>query len=231
MAISVVCPGCRKRFDVSDQFAGKSGPCPACKSIIKVPEKSAEEVVIHGPTEAAPPPGKTKTGGPAPKPIARKDTAFKPLVAGAIAASALGVAVLAYFTKNIIQEYWFVRAVGLLLVSPPLVIGGYSILRNDELEPYRGRSLYLRAGIVSLVFVILWGVFGQIEVRAFPTEIWQWFMIAPPLFIVAALAAHASLDLDFGSGIFLYSFYVVVTIGLRWLVGMGWIWQAAKPTV
>jgi hypothetical protein len=223
MAILVVCPGCRKRFEVSDQFAGKTGPCPACKTTIKIPEKG-EEVVIHGPAEA--PPGKTKAGRPAPKPVARKDVAFKPLAAAAIAAVAVAVAVVAILGRDYFQEYWLARAIGLMLLSPPLVIGGYSILRNDELEPYRGRSLYLRVGIVSLVYVVLWAVFGQMEARGFPSEIWQWLVAAPPLFVVGALAAFACLDLDFGSGFFLYSFYVLLTVGLRWLAGMAWIWEA-----
>ncbi len=30
---------------------------------------------------------------------------------------------------------------GLLVVSPFLVVAAYTILRNDELEPYRGREL------------------------------------------------------------------------------------------
>ena len=47
MAILVVCQGCRARFQVSDQFAGKSGPCPKCKAVIKIPTKS-EEVTVHG---------------------------------------------------------------------------------------------------------------------------------------------------------------------------------------
>ena len=52
MSILVVCPGCRKRFSVSDKFAGQTGPCPNCKAKIRVPTKE-EEVKIHGPTEFA----------------------------------------------------------------------------------------------------------------------------------------------------------------------------------
>ena len=46
MAITIVCPGCHKRFSVSDNFAGQSGPCPKCKTVIKIPEKSTE---VKGP--------------------------------------------------------------------------------------------------------------------------------------------------------------------------------------
>jgi hypothetical protein len=222
MAIFVVCHGCRKRFEVSDQFAGRTGPCPHCKTQIKIPEKS-EEVVIHGPEEA--PPGKSKTGRPAPKPVARKDTKFRPLAAVAVFAGAIGVVVVAVAARSIFQDYWIARAIGLLLISPPLVVGGYSILRNDELEPYHGRWLYLRAGIVAIAYLALWGVFGQVEGKVLTGEVWQWLIVAPPFFVIGALLGYACLDLDFGSGVFLYSFYVLVSIVLRWLAGIGWIWQ------
>jgi hypothetical protein len=230
MPISVVCPGCRKRFEVSEKFAGQSGPCPHCKTKIKIPEKPAEEVVVHGPGAEAPP-GKTRTatGRAAPKPVARKDAKFRPLVAAAIGGGAVAIALAAYFGRSILTEHLILRAVGLLLVSPPLVIGGYSILRDDELEPYRGKWLYLRAGIVSLVYVILWGVFGWwIEGSVLTGDIWQWLIVTPPFFIIGALVALAALDLDFGSGFFLYSFYALATIILRWLAGAGWIWEAGR---
>ena len=35
MAIDVTCPSCHTRFQVSDKFAGKSGPCPKCKNTIR----------------------------------------------------------------------------------------------------------------------------------------------------------------------------------------------------
>src|SRR6187401_2984774 len=48
MAIDVTCASCKTRFQVSDKFAGKQGPCPKCKKIITVPTKK-DEVVIHVP--------------------------------------------------------------------------------------------------------------------------------------------------------------------------------------
>lgn len=37
MAISVTCPGCRKRLNVRDDWAGRSGTCPACGTQINIP--------------------------------------------------------------------------------------------------------------------------------------------------------------------------------------------------
>lgn len=230
MSIFVVCPGCRKRFEVSEQFAGKTGPCPSCKAPITIP-KVEDQVVVHGPAEA--PPGKTKTGGAPPKPVARKDARFQPVLATIIAAATLAIVVVTFFARSMLAETtwtaWLLRAVGLLLVSPPLVIGGYAFLRDDELEPYRGTELYLRAGILALVFAALWAGFGRLENTFLTGEMWQWVFVAPPFFIVGALAALACLDLDFGSGFFLYSFYVAVTVILRWLAGLDWIWHAGIP--
>jgi hypothetical protein len=223
MSIFVVCPGCRKRFEVSEQFAGRTGPCPSCKTQLTIP-KAEEQVVVHGPAQA--PPGKTRTGAAAPKPVARTEARFQPITAVAIGAGALVVSVVTLAARGVLQEYWLLRAVGLLLVSPPLVLGGYAFLRDDEREPYRGRELYVRAGILATVFAALWAGFGRVESTFLTGEMWQWLFVAPPLFVVGALAALACLDFDFGSGFFLYSFYVAATVLLRWLAGLGWVWNA-----
>ena len=70
MPIQVTCPKCFKRFQVSEKFAGKTGPCPNCKSQIKVPEAS-EEVVIHAPEDDAP---KDRSGQSVLKPLKREET-------------------------------------------------------------------------------------------------------------------------------------------------------------
>ncbi len=231
MSIFVVCPGCRKRFEVSEQFAGKTGPCPSCKTKIKIP-KLEEQVVVHGPTE--PPPGKTQTGHAPPKPVARKDTQFRPVVAVVIGAIVVVVAIATFAARGILGDdnwsSWALRGVGLLLVSPPLVFGGYTFLRDDELEPFRGKELYLRCAILAMAYMVLWAGFGRLE-NTFLTgsDLWQWIFVAPPFFVVGALAALAALDLDFGAGFFLYSFYVAATVALRWLAGLGWIWAAGVP--
>ncbi len=69
MSIRVTCPGCHTRFNVSDKFAGREGPCPKCKKVIRIPDKN-EEVVIHAPEHGP----KDSTGRPLLKPISRKET-------------------------------------------------------------------------------------------------------------------------------------------------------------
>src|SRR5436190_12198702 len=75
MAIDVTCPSCFARFQVSDKFAGKSGPCPKCKKTIKVPEKK-DEVVIHAPEVSGP---KDSAGVAVLKPIGRTETRLSTL--------------------------------------------------------------------------------------------------------------------------------------------------------
>jgi len=41
--MKVICPGCRKSFNVKDEFAGRSGKCPACGAVLTIPEKPARE--------------------------------------------------------------------------------------------------------------------------------------------------------------------------------------------
>ncbi|MFH1920588.1 MAG: hypothetical protein ABIP48_11965 [Planctomycetota bacterium] len=227
MAIRVTCPGCHKRFNVSDQFAGKSGPCPQCKTVIRVPTKE-EEVKLHGPEELA----AGGRGGIAAEPIARLETTLSPVAIASIAAAALVVLIVTAVLgrAEFFEDQGLLKsAVGLLLVSPPLVIAGYSFLRDDEdLSPYRGMALCVRAGICSAAYVALWGIYGYVSGEYLTGELWTWVYVAPPFFVVGGLAALASLDLDFGSGFFHYCFYLAVTILLRWLAGMGWVWVISE---
>jgi len=226
MSIIVVCPGCRKSFKVSDRFAGQSGACPKCKHPITVPKK--EEVVkVHGAEEFADG-GRSTTGQLLTKPIARKKVRFQPVVAVAIGGGALVVLLLTWAAGSLIAGSIVVRAVGLLAVSVPMVIGAYWFLQNDDdLEPYRGTALYIRAGICAAAYVLLWSVYGHVSgTTMMQGEIWQWLFIAPPILIIGALVALGCFDLEFGDGLLHYTFYVVVTILLRAIAGMGWIWEA-----
>ncbi|MCY2992770.1 MAG: hypothetical protein NTY19_33550 [Planctomycetota bacterium] len=155
MAISVVCPSCKKRFSVHDKFAGKKGPCPKCKAIIQVPEKT-EEVVVHVPDAFGP---KGTTGRAVLKPVARADTKVSPVLTAIVIVASLAVLITAWLLRSPKGDVsWLVLTVGALGLAPPLVWGGYAFLRDDELEAYRGRELLLRACICGLVYATVWGV-------------------------------------------------------------------------
>ncbi len=225
MSIIVVCKECRKSFKVSDKYAGKTGACPNCKKPLRVPEKS-EEVKIHAP-EAFEGGGRTKTGKLVTKPIARINAKFQPVTTAIIVASAVVILMATWLGGRAqLFQNTFVTAVGLLVVSPLLVIGAYEILRDDELEPYRGLQLYLRAAVCGTAYAILWGIFAMLSARGLITgELWSWAMVLPPLVVAGGLAATAALDLEFGNGMFHYGFYLLVTLILRWVAGMKWVWD------
>ena len=101
-------------------------------------------------------------------------------------------------------------AAGLLAVSLPLAIAAYSVLRDEELEPYRGRALYLRAGLCGLGYTILWGVFAAAGLRyGYVTgDLWNWVFVLPPFVALGGLVAFATLDLEYGNGVLHYGFYL-----------------------
>ncbi len=228
MSIIVVCPGCRKSFKVSDKFAGKSGPCPSCKRTLQVPTKE-QEVQVHAP-EAFAGGGKSAEGKLITKPIARVNAKFQPVTMAIIGAAVVGVLVVTFIGG---QFKWFgnpfVTAVGLLLVSPPLVLAAYEILRDVELEPYRGTALYVRSAACALGYVVLWGMFALLSSRGIVTgELWNWIFIAVPFVVVGGMAAMGAFDLEFGDGVFHFCFYLVATLVLRWAAGMQWIWNVTQ---
>lgn len=227
MPIIVVCPGCRKSFKVSDQFAGRSGPCPNCKRTLQVPEKS-QEVKVHAPEQFAGG-GKTKTGKLAIKPVAFAPARVEPLKVVLIVASVLVTLAIVWIggrTRLHLFDSMILTALGLLAISPPLSVAAYSVLRDVELEPYSGKELYIRASLCALGYVLLWGLFTLLVSRGLINgELWTWLYIAPPFVLVGGLFALASLDLDFGDSLFHYGFYLLATMLLRWVAGMKWVWD------
>lgn len=228
MPIIVVCPGCRKRYSVSDKFAGKSGPCPNCKTMIQIPKK--EEVIIHGPEEFAGA-GRGITGKPIAKPLTRRIWQVSPVFAVAVAGGTLAVIVATAVlgATGILRENPILGGIGLTLVTFPLVIGGYNFLYDiEELEPYQGRALLIRGAICTLAYVAIWTGFCFFGGRYLTGELWNWLIIGTPFVILGALAAVASFDFDFPTGLLHFGFYVLVATFLRWLAGLGWIWELPR---
>ena len=226
MAILVVCPGCRSRFQVSDQFAGKKGACPKCKAPITVPGKE-EAVKIHGAEEFASG-GKNAEGKIVLKPVARQETKLKTGVILAIVVEIVAVLAVAWFAGSLFKAYLAARAVGLLLVAPPLALGAYFVLRDDELEPYQGKALFFRTAICSLAYVGLWGIFAYANYYGVTADAFGWLYVGPLMLVLGALTALACYDLDFGTGCLHYAFFLFVTVLLIRLAGIGWVWQVGK---
>ena len=228
MSILVVCTGCKKSFQVNDKFAGKSGPCPKCKTVIRVPEKSAE-VKVHTP-EAFGTGGRSTTGKLLLKPIDREDVKFRPVMGYGVGGAVLGLLAATWVLglTGLLENY-VVRGAALLVISPVLAVSAYTFLRDDELEPYRGRELFIRAGICSAVYMILWATFAYVMNNVnHPVELWLWFVIGPPLIAIGAAAGWLSFDIEPGDGFCHYSFYLLVTVLLGWVGRLGWVWDVGK---
>jgi hypothetical protein len=227
MSILVVCTGCKKSFQVNDKFAGKSGPCPKCKTVIRIPDK-AQEVKVHAPEEFGGG-GRGVSGQLALKPIARTPLKVRPVMAAAVAGSVLAVLIVTWLAGGLLQQSLMARAIGLLAISPALAVAAYTFLRDDELEPYRGLPLYYRAAACATGYAVLWGLFWYVKTTMAPTtteplELWQWLFLAPPFLGLGTLAAWVAFDLEIGNAFFHYAFYLLVTIFLGWVAGLGWVW-------
>jgi hypothetical protein len=110
-----------------------------------------------------------------------------------------------------------------VVLAPPVVWSGYSFLRDDEYEPYRGRELWIRVGICSLVYALLWALVPLIAtygLRLDQRELVHIAFLAPLLVALGAFAAYASLDFEFGTGAIHYGMYLSATVLLRLILGL-----------
>lgn len=225
MPIQVTCRHCLKRFQVSDKFAGKSGPCPNCKKTIEIP-KADEEVVIHAPDDGAP---KDRTGTSVLKPIERKETDITKR--GLLATIGIIIAVFAFaFVFRLIetsgQAPLWAQLIGLVALAPPLVWAGYTFLYDQDREPYVGPELRNRVLICSAIFAVLWCVYAFLPVYIFelnePAEMsWTVFGITLCVMIgLGALASAATFELEYFSGVIHAGLYFVAIVLLAFTSGV-----------
>ncbi|MCH2125142.1 MAG: hypothetical protein MK165_10130 [Pirellulaceae bacterium] len=220
MPIQVVCGGCQKRFQVSDQFAGQTGPCPNCKASIKIPQAAGDAVVVHEPEQFGP---KGADGRAVLKPIEREETQMTIPAAAGLAGVIAAIFLGAFFLRNPPDgPPQIVLVAGALLLAPLLIWAGYAFLRDDELEAYRGKELYVRIVVCSLVYAFMWGVYRFIPwyLQLDQFEIFHLAFVAPPIVLVAAFATFAAFDLEYGWAAVHFGFYVVVTTLLCLVMGI-----------
>jgi hypothetical protein len=221
MPIQVVCTGCRKRFQVDEVHAGKTGPCPSCKKPIKIP-RPEDEVKIHEPENFGP----TGTGGrPVLKPVARQDTHVSAVQWILIATGLIAVIAAAMLLRGKITEpteHVALIALGLLVVGFPTSLAGYSFLRDAELEAYQGRSLFLRVGICTLVYLSIWALYAWTPQYFYIDDIEAlhvaFFLI--PFCCMAAIAPLAALDLDYTFALIHCGLFVITTALLGQFIGI-----------
>ncbi len=217
MSLNVVCPGCKKSFNVSEKFAGQKGPCPKCKAEIQIPELE-DQVRVHAPeTETL----KDSKGRSVSKPILREETKFNPKIAGAIGAAVLVVLVMAVILRGSSESIpGIIPLLGAILFGPPLALAGYIMLRTDELEAYNGKELWIRVAACGAAYAFLWGAYWFLSYNLGPFGFNGLMLIVPALVMAGGFAAYASLDLDYLMGLIHYALYLLVTGGLALFIGV-----------
>ena len=222
MAIRVTCNKCHTRFNVSDKFAGKEGPCPKCKTKIKVPTKD-EEVVIHAPTGSGP---KDTAGRPILSPIKRRETVLSTIQLVLIGASVVAFLAVAFLLRSSFTQetfpFWLL-GVSAALIAPPLVYAGYAFLRNQELDFFVGQELWGRVAICSVIYAITWLAF-PVAYFAFDNsyEIGSYVIAAIVMLVAGGVTGMLCFDLDYFMGSVHYGLYMGICLVGRWLAGLGW---------
>lgn len=227
MPIQVTCPGCLKRFSVSEKFAGQEGPCPKCKALITIP-KPEEEVVIHAPAHSEA--GAVSAGGISTlKTSRKKDAKFRPIVFAVVLGVVLIVVLLAVLLRGAVLESWLVPIIATVLLGPPCAWAGYTFLRDAELEPYRGVELWIRVTVCGLVFAMLWGVYLFIGEQLFADKVfqttlqlqtYQMFIVVAIVLGLGTFAGYVAFDLEPISAFFNFALFFTITILLRLVVDL-----------
>ena len=229
MAIDVTCPGCFKRFQVSDRYAGMKGPCPSCNTIIDIPKT---KLVIAEPDEFESG-GKTIKGRAVLKPIDRKVAVISGQEWAIMALCVIGVLGLAMLVGRFHTDIgvWPVRVIALLGtagVAFGTVIFGYILLRSgDELEYYEGPVLYQRAGFCAGAYTLLWVLFEMIVGYLGAQGSFVLWIYLTPFIVLGVIAAAALFDLDFSIATAHYFIFFFAIVFLRWAIAYGWLWGPA----
>ena len=224
MAIHVICPGCLARFEVSDRFAGKRGPCPKCGHIIEIPK---ENIVVHAPDEIMVE-GKKTVNPDLIRPIEQKTVPFvqTALLVNLVVAIAVLVIALVFHFIPTGPVTWVVGGLLLFVVAFPLVKYGYMMVRDpNDLEIFLGGELTRKSAIAMVGFAFLWIVFEGILLFLNPGTWGVLYLI--PVVLLAAFIPLVLFDMEYGNGLMLFAVFVIAIIILRGLMihPDGWIWD------
>ena len=232
MSIRVTCNKCHTRFNVSEKFAGKEGPCPKCKAKIRVPMPT-EEVRIEAPKQKGP----TDTEGRAiVDPLLRKDTVLSSVQITMLVAGLIGFLALSFGMRFVVSDWnttfgWIVLGVGALVVALPLLFVAYHIIRDNELEPFSGLDLWKRIGICSVVFAATWLALPA-AAYAFDGEYFSGSLVlaSVAMFAAGTVASLGCFEFDWLLGCVLFGLYFAVAIVARMLAGLHALPQTPRAT-
>lgn len=222
MKIAVTCPGCLSRFEVSEKFAGKTGPCPKCKKEITIPNLS-EQVVIHAPESEGP---KDAKGTPVLKPIRRVDINFSWPIAALIGGVSLVALVIAIGVRfSFAEPPTALLAIASVVLGPLLAYGGYFFLHESELEGYTGKAAWGRAAVCGAIYAITWAIYWLVPVYIFEnitmaeTSLVTASVLLLVMVVIGSITAVLAFELENFAGVMHYLLYLTVTMILTVVAG------------
>lgn len=222
MKIAVTCPGCLSRFEVSEKFAGKKGPCPKCKKEITVPALS-EQVVIHAPETEGP---KDAKGTPVLKPIQRVDVKFSWPIAALVGGVGLILLVTAIGIRFTFPEPpTALLALTALGLGPLLAYGGYFFLHESELEGYSGKEAWVRSAACGGVYAFTWAIYWLIpqylleNITMAENSLITASCLLLVMIIIGSITAVLAFELENFAGVMHYMLYLAVTMVLTIVAG------------
>ena len=228
MSIRVTCPGCLKKFQVSDQFAGKKGPCPSCKKEITIPDPEKEKVTIHAPEVSGP---TDSTGQSVLKPIRRSQSKISPIQRTIIVATVVTFFIVAFAIRMSLANSWkdnpladwkdfplSVLIVGAIALGPPVAFVGYYFLKDEERGSFRGKELWVRTLICGILFSLLWFA-PMLTAYGFREYSTIALVIAVSImFAIGGAVAAGCFELEFMMGLVLFGLYFGASVLMRVIV-------------
>jgi predicted RNA-binding Zn-ribbon protein involved in translation (DUF1610 family) len=223
MPLHVICSGCLKRFQVGERFAGMQGPCPNCGTIIDIPKES---VKLHDTEDTGSKQKKQKRrSSPV---ISRIDLEFEPVQVKRYTAVVFGI-VLLVFILGCIPMFAVLRSLigtlGLCVVTFPLVLFGYEMLRDRErIFALAIEDVYRRAVIVAAGYVLLWLGFEYCLIAAH-ADLFVGMLYLAAFAVLGMLLAHPLLEMKLGDAFLHYCLFAFAVICLRFLF---WFWVSSE---
>jgi hypothetical protein len=221
MPIRVTCTSCHTRFNVSDKFAGKEGPCPKCKKTIRVPDKS-EEVVIEAPETSGP---KDSKGRSVLKPIGRDETKISSvqitIIAVCIVGFLLAALMLRMMTSGDFSKFPWLLYLAAIAMAPPIVYVAYHLLRDQELGSFVTSELRNRVLICSAIYALLWFAMPLARIAFNDTYGLDTGLAAlVPMLGLGAATGMLAFDLDYLLGLVHYGMYLGICLIGREIAGL-----------
>jgi hypothetical protein len=126
-----------------------------------------------------------------------------------------------------------ITILGAVVLGPSIAFAGYTFLRDDELAPFRGTEVALRALACGLAWAATWGAFWLVfaywyDWKPLPTGEPNWQIMAavvPAMIALGAFASQAGFELELTTGALHYAMYLGATVILRLIMGMSPHWN------